>query len=89
MRFTEDVWRLVNVALKEVQGLVRKTWAIGIATNSVGGFYEFDSEENARAFTTGFYAEQAAAMCASLTVKLFDGELGEAASRDMKSSHYD
>ncbi len=86
--FTEEVWRPVNAALKNVKGLVRKTWTIGLGTNSVGGFYEFDSEENARAFATGLYAEQAKAMNASLLVRLFDGDLGEAASRDMKSPFY-
>ncbi len=86
--FTEELWRPVNAALKNVKGLVRKTWTLGIGTNTVGGFYEFDSEENARAFATGFYAEQAKAMNASLLVRLFDGDLGEAASRDMNSPHY-
>ncbi len=87
--FTEEVWRPVNAALKDVPGLIRKTWLIGIGTHSVGGFYEFDSEANARAFATGLYAEQAAQMEASLTVKLFDGETGERASRDMNSPHYE
>ncbi len=86
--FTEEVWKPVNAVLKNVKGLIRKTWTIGINTNTVGGFYEFDSIENARAFATGLYAEQAKAMGASLTVKLFDGDIGEAASRDMKSPFY-
>ena len=86
--FTEEVWKPVNAQLKNVKGLIRKTWTLGINTNTVGGFYEFDSVENARAFATGLYAEQAKSMGASLTVKLFDGDLGEAASRDMKSPHY-
>ena len=86
--FTEEVWRPINEELKAVPGLIRKTWTIGLNTNTVGGFYEFDSEVNARAFATGLYAEQARRVGASLTVKLFDGEIGEAASRDMKSPHY-
>ena len=87
--FTEAVWRPINAELKNVKGLIRKTWTIGLKTNTVGGFYEFDSEENARAFATGLYAQQAARVGASLTVKLFDGALGEAASRDMNSPHYE
>ena len=59
--FTKDMWGPVNVALKSVNGLVRKTWLHGIGSNTVGGFYEFDSVENARAFATGLYAEQAKA----------------------------
>ncbi len=86
--FTQDMWEPVNAQLKDVKGLVRKTWLYGIGTNTVGGFYEFDSVENARAFATGIYAEQAKQLGASLTVKLFDGDAVEAASRDMKSPHY-
>jgi hypothetical protein len=51
-------------------------------------FYEFDSEQNAGAFTAGLYAQPSAYLGASLTVKIFDGEIGEAASRDTKSPHY-
>lgn len=86
--FSKEVWGQVNDQLKDVKGLIRKTWLIGVGTNTVGGFYEFDSEENARVFATGIYAQQAAYMGASLTVKLFDGDAGEEASRDMNSPHY-
>ena len=86
--FTEELWGPVNRALKEVPGLISKTWTIGIGTNTVGGFYEFDSLEHARAFAEGLYAEQAARLGASLSVKLFDGDIAEAASRGMHSPHY-
>lgn len=87
--FTKEVWGPVNESLRGVTGLVRKTWTIGIGTNTVGGFYEFDSVENARTFAEGLYAQQAALMGASLTVRIFDGDLGEEASRAMNSPHYD
>ncbi|PSL46292.1 hypothetical protein CLV51_103270 [Chitinophaga niastensis] len=86
--FTKEIWEVVNAQLKNVKGLIRKTWLVGIGTHTVGGFYEFDSVENARAFATGLYAEQAAYVNASLTVKLFDGDVAEEASRDMHSPHY-
>ena len=86
--FTKDIWEPVNGELKGVKGLVLKTWLYGIGTNTVGGFYEFDSLENARTFATGLYAEQAKLLGASLSVKLFDGDSVEEASRDMKSPHY-
>ncbi|SFW42755.1 YdhR family protein [Chitinophaga sancti] len=47
-QFTEELWSMVNKQLKEVKGLVAKTWLLGIGTHTIGGFYEFDSEENAR-----------------------------------------
>jgi F420-0:gamma-glutamyl ligase-like protein len=86
--FTEVDWRSTNTMLKTVKGLVRKTWLSGINTNTVGGLYEFDSLENARAFAEGIYAEAAQKRGASLTVKLFDGDVVEEASRNINSPHY-
>lgn len=86
--FSQVPWQKMNLELLKVKGLVRKTWLSGIGTNTVGGFYEFDSEENARAFAEGPYAQEAAQFGASLTVKLFDGDIVEEASRGMKSPHY-
>ena len=86
--FTKDLWGPVNEELKGVKGLINKTWMYGIGVNTVGGFYEFDSIEHAQAFATGLYAEQAKRVGASLSVKLFDGDAVEEASRDMKSPHY-
>ena len=81
-------WKQINAGLKKVPGLIRKTWTYGIQGGSVGGFYEFDSEENARAFAVGPYAQEAVSFGASLSVKLFDGEALEEASREMNSPHY-
>jgi len=86
--FSQANWREINVGLKQVPGLLQKTWLSGIGTNTVGGLYVFDSIENARAFAVGPYAQEASQMGASLTVKLFDGDVVEEASRDMKSPHY-
>lgn len=86
--FDQVDWRRINVGLKQVPGLVRKTWLYGIKGGSVGGFYEFTSEEAARAFATGPYLAEASGFGASLSVKLFDGAVTEAASRDMNSPHY-
>ncbi len=86
--FAKEMWEQVNNQLKYVKGLVRKTWLSGIGTNTVGGFYEFDSEENAREFATGLYAEQAKYLNASLAVKLFDGDITEEASKEMNSPFY-
>jgi len=86
--FTEVNWRKTNALLKTVPGLVRKTWLSGINTHTTGGLYEFDSLEHARAFAEGPYAELARQRGASLTVKIFDGDVVEEASRDMGSPHY-
>lgn len=51
--FDQFDWYQVNEALKTAPGLIRKTWLSGIGTHTVGGFYEFDSAENALAFAQG------------------------------------
>jgi hypothetical protein len=86
--FTPEIWEPVNERLKTVPGLIRKTWLVGMNTNTLGGLYEFESEEAAWDFATGPYVEEGRAINASVTVKLFDVDRGEAPSRDMKSPHY-
>ncbi|SEA94515.1 YdhR family protein [Rubrimonas cliftonensis] len=86
--FTEGVWGEVNPAMKTVPGLRSKTWLSGINTHTVGGFYEFDSVANARAYAEGMLAGFAKAVDASLTVKLFDGDVVAEASRGMQSPFF-
>ncbi|AGY59369.1 YdhR family protein [Gloeobacter kilaueensis] len=87
--FSEVNWQLLNPEMKKEKGLLKKTWLSGIHSNSVGGFYEFDSLENARAFADGFFAREARQLGVSFTTKIFDGEVVEEASRDMRSPYYD
>jgi len=86
--FSEVDWRNANAMLKSVPGLISKTWLSGVNTQTVGGFYEFDSINNARAYATGPYVELARSLGASLTVKLFNGDVVEDASRGISSPHY-
>ncbi len=86
--FTEAVWRDANPMMQTVPGLLNKTWLSGIHTQTVGGFYEFDSIENARAYAEGMLAGFAKGSDASLTVKLFDGDVVAEASTGMKSPYY-
>jgi hypothetical protein len=71
-----------------VPGLISKTWLSGINTHSVGGFYAFDSLENAHGYANGLLTDFAKGAGASLTGKLFDGDVVEAASRGMNSPYY-
>ena len=86
--FTEDVWRRANPAMQTVPGLRSKTWLSGINTHSVGGFYEFDSVQRARAYAEGMLAGFAKGANASLSVKLFDGDVVAEASKAMNSPYY-
>jgi hypothetical protein len=86
--FTEEVWKEANVLMKEVPGLLTKTWLSGVGNHSVGGFYSFDSVDNAHAYARGLLSDFARAANASLTVKLFDGDVVATASLDMQSPFY-
>ena len=81
-------WAPINESLKQVPGLVRKTWLSALNTHTIGGFYEFDSEANALAFAQGGFVDEAREAGAVWTTKLFDGEVVAAASMDMGSPHY-
>ena len=86
--FGKDVWTKANSVMQAVPGLLNKTWLSGIGTNSVGGFYEFDSIKNARSYAEGMLADFAKAAGGSLTVKLFDGDVVADASIGMRSPFF-
>ena len=86
--FTEIDWKGINVAMKKNAGLKSKTWLSGLNNHSVGGFYEFDSVANARAYAEGYLAEAAKQLVGTLSVKLFDGDVTADANRGMASPYY-
>jgi hypothetical protein len=88
MPFSELDWAPVNVRMKSFSGLKSKTWLSGINTNSVGGFYEFDSIANAQAYIDGLLVPFAAQINGNLSVKLFDGDITRDASIGMQSPYY-
>ncbi len=77
----------INSAMKENLGLVSKTWLSGVNTKTLGGFYEFDSLENAQKYVDNFLVPGVKAY-GNLTVRLFDGEIVDSASADMNSPYY-
>ncbi len=86
--FTDIDWAAINTAMKKEKGLKSKTWLSGINNHSIGGFYEFDSLENARAYADGCLAAAARQLGGSLSVKLFDGDVVADASRGISSPYY-
>ena len=87
--FSKIDWQAINVAMKREKGLKSKTWLSGINTHSIGGFYEFDSLENAQAYATGYLASAAQQLGGSLSVRLFDGDVAAEASRGINSPFYE
>jgi hypothetical protein len=83
--FTEAVRAEANPMMRTVPGLRSKTLLSGIDTHSVGGFCAFDSVANARAYAEGKLSGVAKAANATLTVRLFDGDVVAEASRGMNA----
>lgn len=78
----------INAQMKVYPGLVSKTWLSGVSTNSLGGFYEWDSLENVQNYIDNYLAP-GMKHYGSLTVKLFDGDVVKQASIGMNSPFYD
>ena len=83
--FAQVPWRDVNIGLKAQPGLLHKTWLSGVGNQSVGGFYAFDTLENATRFATDHFPTEAQALGAAYTTRLFDASLVQAASTPMRS----
>ncbi len=86
--FTEIDWVPINPEMKKFPGLKSKTWLSGINTNSVGGFYEFDSIESAQQYIDGLLIPFTKQVNGNLSVKIFDGEVTKQASIGMSSPFY-
>ena len=86
--FDQAPWRDLNPGVKSQPGFVCKTWLSGHNTNSLGGFYEFDSLENANKFAQDYYPTVMKKMGVAFTTRVFDGSLTGEASRELNSPHY-
>ncbi len=86
--FTEIDWQPINVEMQKFPGLKSKTWLSGINTHSIGGFYEFDSIENARKYIDELLIPFTKKVDGDLSVRIFDGEVTEEASIGMNSPFY-
>ena len=86
--FDDAPWKQVNISLKQQPGILDKTWLSGIENNSLGGLYTFDTTENAQKFVTGYFPGEARKFGVAQTTRIFNAEIIEEASRDMKSVHF-
>jgi Putative mono-oxygenase ydhR len=86
--FTEIDWASINPQMQTFAGLKSKTWLSGLNNHTVGGFYEFDNQENAQAYINGLLVPFAQQIHGNLTVKLFDGDVVKEASIGMHSPYY-
>lgn len=86
--FENVPWQRINEAIKPLPGFINKTWLSGVGDHSAGGFYVFDTIENAQKFVTGYFPQEAKSFGVSQTTRIFDAAATEEASRDMNSMHY-
>lgn len=86
--FDQIDWQPINVQMQQFPGLKSKTWLSGINNHTVGGFYEFDSVENAQNYIDSLLLPFAKKINGNLSVKLFDGEITRGANMGMSSPFY-
>jgi hypothetical protein len=86
--FDQIDWEPINVEMKTYPGLKSKTWLSGLNTKTVGGFYEFDSVENAQNYIDGLLIPFVKQVNGNLSVKLFDGDITQEANIGMLSPFY-
>jgi hypothetical protein len=87
--FDQVDWAPINPEMKKFEGLKSKTWLSGINNHTVGGFYEFSSVELAQKYIDELLIPFSQQINGSLSVKLFNGDVVAAASKDMNSPFYD
>ena len=86
--FAKVPWQNINKAIKQQAGFKNKTWLSGAGNNSAGGFYVFDTVENAQKFVNDYFPKEAAKFGVAQTTRIFDASVTNEASRGMKSVHY-
>lgn len=86
--FGEIDWRPINDDMKRFEGLVSKTWLSGLTNHSVGGFYEFTTQQLAQKYIDELLIPFAQTVNGNLSVKLFDGEVVAEASKAMNSPFF-
>lgn len=87
--FTDVPWKTRNPFIKAIPGILSKTWLSGINTNTVGGFYAFDTIENAKSFAIESFPKTAMKNNAAFYTRVFDADITQDASRSMGSPFLD
>ena len=86
--FGDSPWRQISETIRKQPGFLNKTWLSGVGNNSLGGFYAFDSIENAQRFVTEYFPTEPRAFGAAHNTRIFDAEVVSEASLDLGSPHF-
>ena len=87
--FADVPWKEMNPVLKSQPGLLAKTWLSGVGAKTPGGFYAFDTIENAQKFAIDYFPTEAAELNAAFKTMVFDAAITKEASIDMNSPVYE
>jgi hypothetical protein len=68
--------------------LLHKTGLSGVHTGSVGGFYAFDTVENALRFAIDYFPTEAASLNVAYTTRVFDASVVKEASLEMNTPFF-
>lgn len=86
--FKEHPWKKLNPIISSQPGFLYKTWFSGLGNNSIGGFYGFNSLENAQKYVTEFFPNGARKQDKGHTTRIFDATVVKEASQDIGSVDY-
>lgn len=86
--FDQAPWPTINDQIKKQPGFLNKTWLHGHGTGSIGGFYSFDSLENAKKFVTGYFPTEPRSFGVAHNTRVFDAQIVKEASEELGAVHY-
>lgn len=81
-------WRSVDGEMKKFPGLLSKTWLSGLNTQTVSGFYAFDSLDNAQHYIDRLLVPFADQIKGNLSVRLYDALATREASAAIHSPFF-
>lgn len=86
--FDNAPWKAINESIRQQPGFLNKTWLQGHSTQSLGGFYSFDSIENARKFVTGYFPTEPREFGVAHNTRIFNASTVKDASEDLGAVHF-
>lgn len=86
--FSDYSWDKDNPDIRKQPGFISKTWLSGADNNSIGGFYGFDSIDNAKKYATDFMTDKAKKINIGIPTRVFDAERVLEASKEMNSPFF-
>ena len=68
--FSQGPWKAINEKLQQQPGILAKTWLSGLHTGTPGGFYAFDTLENAQNFALNYFPGEAKSLNAAFYTRV-------------------